>query len=639
MQTTRDPKRYEGVELRLQVFAFVFAGALVALGAQLWHLQVVRQGEFAEMAEANRIRPERLKSDRGVIYGRDNVILADNRGSVDIVFVPGDVRREEDIPAVCARLEQLLGVDAESLLAQVEAHSRSPFTQLPVKRDVTPNDRTRVEEHAFQLPGVYTVARPQRRYHYGKTAGQILGYLGEISRQELEAMPGYQMGDIVGKSGLERMYEELLQGRDGFMLVTKYASGRPQLRTDRAGNPYIARRDSEGQLLSEIGQRRDPTPGQPLHLTLDIGLQSYCESLLQGEVGAIVALDADTGAVLAMASNPNYDPSVFVTRGRGAERLALLNAPNPNPMRNRGYTEQYPPGSVYKILMAGAALEEGVIDKRTTFWCPGYFQINGTGRRWHCHRRSGHGHVAIREALAYSCDCYFYNVGLLLGIERMVEWSHRLGMGVRTGIDLPGEVPGNMPTPEQKAERFRDKPIWERRWYPGDTVNVSIGQGDMSTTPLQNAVLMASVLNGGYRVRPYLNRDLGPAHSARYFSEETVAILQDALRFCVEDARGTGRRSQIDDMVVLGKTGTAQIMSLRHHERFATPEDIPYHFRHHAWYVAGVLDREPKLAVCVLVEHGHAGGAVAAPLARDVFEFFYNGVAAQPLRLAREGVR
>ncbi|MCC6142185.1 MAG: penicillin-binding protein 2, partial [Candidatus Hydrogenedentes bacterium] len=545
----KEPKRHEGVEVRLQIFAVLLACALGVLGLQLWRLQVVQSLEFQKEAEAQMIRPQRLKSDRGIIYGAGDVILADNRASADIVFVPGDCTPVERLPHVCELLERLIGIDGKAVLDKSEAIlglkkgtniAVAPFTQLTVKQDVTMIDRVRVEEHSYDLPGVYTVVQPQRRYHFGKTAGQILGYLGEINDTELERMEGYQMGDIIGKSGVERMYEQSLQGKDGFMLVTKYASGRPQLLTDRFGTPYVAKRDSEGHVLTEVGERKEPKPGQPLHLTLDIKLQSFCEQLLQrrregredapaiGEIGAIVMLNADTGAVLALASNPTYDPSVFVTRGRGHERLELLQAPNPNPMRNRCYMEHYPPGSVYKVLMAAAALETGKITRDTTFFCPGYFQI--PGRRAHCHQRRGHGTVSIKEALAYSCDVYFYNVGLRLGIDNMAEWSHKLGIGEQTGIDLPGELPGNMPTKEKKAERFKDKPEWDQRWFDGDTINVSIGQGGLTTTPLQNAVLMASIINGGHRVTPYLNADLPPSPSSQLLSDKTVQIIQEAMQ-------------------------------------------------------------------------------------------------------------
>jgi penicillin-binding protein 2 len=379
-------------------------------------------------------------------------------------------------------------------------------------------------------------------------------------------------------------------------------------------------------------------------LTLDIELQRYCEQLLKGELGAIAVLNADTGAVLAMASVPTYDPSVFVTRGRDRERLELLKGGDTKPMRNRAYQEQYPPGSVYKVMLAAAALEEGIIDRNTTHYCPGSFRLNPGGRAWNCWRRHGHGSVAVVDALAFSCDVFFYNVGIKLGVDKINEWSHKMGLGVPTGIDLPAEVVGLIPNREWKAALNADKPVWEQNWYPGETVNLSIGQGSCTTTPLQNAVMMASVVNEGYCVRPYLNEELGPRLSERIFSEETLEIVRDGLRKCVQKGppapTGTGNRAHIAGVDVIGKTGTAQIMSLKHHEQFKTEEDIPYRWRDHAWFVAGVLDREPKLAICILVEHGHHGSSAASPFAKDIIEFFYAKEAeyndAQGVHLARE---
>ncbi len=644
MPSSKKPLRYEGVENRVQVVALLMTLAFSLLCVQFWRLQVVLLSEFTEMAEENRVWPKRLKSDRGIIYGRDNVILADNRASADIVLVPGDCTPEERRGEVCQLLERLVGVSGDTVIQRIKEHKSDPFTQILVKRDVTKADRIQVEEHTYALPGVFVVAHPQRRYLHGDTAGQILGYVGEIGRQELAAWKdeGYYLGDLIGRGGVERMYEKRLHGADGYMVVTKYATGRPQLRTDKRGMPFIAQRDSRGHMLSEEeGRRKDPLSGNPLHLTLDVGLQAKCESLLHGEVGAIAVLEAETGAVLALASVPTYNPSVFVTRGRGRERMELLTAEEPNPMLNRALRENYPPGSVFKVMLASAALEAGAITKETSFFCPGYYQIGGKGRKWRCWKRSGHGHVKVVEALAFSCDVFFYNVGLKLGIDGINEWAARFGLGERTGIDLPKEVPGLIPTRDWKERIFAHKPVWDRRWFPGDTVNVSIGQGSVNTTPLQNAVMMACIVNGGYRVRPYLNLDIGPQLSDRFLSQGTIALVHQGMQLCVEKGppapTGTGHAAHIPGFTTLGKTGSAQIMSLEHHKKYEEEEDIPKEFRDHAWFVAGVMNREPKIALCILVEHGHHGSSAAAPLAKEVIEYFYAREAAGTA-LARGGI-
>lgn len=639
MMNLKEPTRYSGVEMRVRLTALGIVLAFGALIWQLWQLQVVNQQQFSSLAEENRVWKKRLKSDRGVIYGRNGEVLADNRASADVVLTPGEIPVDQR-EATTALLEQLIGADAAALMEKIGAKKREPFEQIVVKEDVSKADRTRVEEHSHALPGVYTVVCPKRRYHYGATAGQILGYLGEINKTELARLDdeGYVLGDLLGRSGVEARYEETLHGQDGYAVVTKFAEGRPQLRTDRRGIPRIAPRDSRGNLLGGEESREEPVAGQPVHLTIDIGLQAKCDDLLRGQVGSIVVLNADTGEVLALSSVPTYDPSVFVGGSRSRERAQLLKSPKPSPMSPRAYREQYPPGSVFKVLLAAAALEEGVINDKTTFYCPGSFRINGTGRPWHCHKHTGHGSVNVYDALAYSCDCFFYNMGLKLGVDKIVEWSNRMSLGVPTGIDLPGEVAGLVPSREWKKKAYAKKDRWFQDWYPGDTVNMSIGQGSMAATPLQCAVLMSFIVNGGQRVRPYINADIGPQLSGPLLKPETVRIVRDAMLKCVEDTRGTGRRSRVPGFQLIGKTGSAQIMSLDHHEKYANEEDIPYAFRDHAWYVAAVIDRDPKIAICILVEHGHHGSSSAAPFARDVVEYFYGHEnAPEPVTLAQGG--
>ncbi|HOV61581.1 MAG TPA: penicillin-binding protein 2 [Candidatus Hydrogenedentes bacterium] len=636
---TRVPReeayRFPGLENRVTWLSAAVALAMALLAVQLWRLQVLQGPEYARISENNRISQKRLPADRGVIVDRNGEILADNRASSDIVFIPGECPEDQRVP-VCRLLGSLLNVPTESLISRMEALRGQPFTQITVKSDITKADRTRMEELGTQLPGVMVVAHPQRRYHFGETAGQILGYLGEINQEELDARAdqGYYPGDLIGKDGLERYYESRLRGRDGFMLVTRYAAGQPQLLTDKLGRPYIAERDTLGHILNLEAPPEPPQPGATLHLTLDIGLQKYCEDLLGGRSGAIVVLDADTGEVLALASRPGYDPAVFVTRGRNEERLALLRGERPNPMTHRAFREIYPPGSVFKVLMAAAALETGVIAPKTSFFCPGRFSLKQGGRDWKCWKRSGHGSVSVVDALAYSCDVFFYNVGLQLDIDQIAKYGRLVGYGAPTGIDLPGEAAGVLPDREWKARAYADKPPSERRWYPGDTVNLSIGQGGLSTTPLQNAVMMACVVNGGYRVRPRLWRDAPMEKSEKVFSDATLRVVLDGMRKCVEDGppppTGTGHAAFVPGMTVVGKTGSAQIMGLEHHERYKSEEEIPEHMKDHAWFVAGVVDRTPRLAICILVEHGHHGSSAAAPLAKGVIEYFYNHHAESP---------
>lgn len=619
-------KCYEGFDKRMRSIGLLLILAFSVLGLRLWYLQIVRGPYFANQAEKNRLYLQRLKAARGIIYGRDErVILADNRAACDLVLVPAEC---PDPQAVCRRLAEIIQIDADALVDKIAHNERQPYKQVIVKRDVSRGDLVRVEERSSALPGVLTVVRPHRRYLHGKTAGQILGYLGEIGPEELERMrPRYTMGDLVGRAGIERMYEAWLHGHDGQTLLSVYASGTPQIRTDPYGKPYIAI-DSFGRPLETMALQ-EPLPGADINLTLDIGLQAFAEQLLKNVAGAIVALDAHTGEVLALASAPGFDPSIFVTQGQDRVRYAALHDER-KPMQHRGFHEAYPPGSVFKVLLAIAALEEGLLDEDTTLFCPGHFQLTEEGRLWRCWQRAGHRTVNVVDALAYSCDVFFYQIGLRLGVDRIHEWSQRLGLGMKTGIDLPGETAGLIPSQAWKqafTARLKPRERWEQRWYDGDTLNMAIGQGAATTTPLQNALLMAVIVNGGHLVRPYLNQAAVPVVSEPLVSESTIRVVRSGLRKCVEkdtDPTGTGHLVKIPGMTVLGKTGTSQVVSMHHYDKYEREEDIPHELRDHALFIAGVLDREPAIAVSVLVEHGLHGSKVAAPRARQLIEYYYS---------------
>jgi len=632
-----DPQKeqYEGFTGRLYFIGILIALAMLLLVTRLWILQIVRWDEFRAKSTSNRLRIQRLEPPRGMIFGRDglrsDVVLADNRAARDLLFVPADCDRDPE--EICRRLNEMIGIDEAALLKKIRKSDKEnqPHRQILIKKDIPRSVAGRVEEYAYALPGVFTLVRPVRRYVYGRTGGQLLGYLSEVNRKELNASDGiYRMGDLKGRSGLERLYEDTLRGSDGRMLVTKFATGVPQLRTDPYGNPYVENLvDSYGHNLRVEKEIEPAIAGKSIHITLDIGLQAKAEELLKGEEGAIVVLNADTGETLALASSPGYDPGVFVSRRGSRERMEILLG-KPNRMINRAFQEVYPPGSTYKVLMAAAALEEGIIDENTTFTCWGRFHLPGVSRPWHCWRRSGHGKVNVVDALAFSCDVFFYEVGQRLTVDRIKEWSTKLGMGEKTGLDMPGEVPGLIPSREWKEKRLKpahpNEP-WEYRWYPGETVNLSIGQGSATATPLQCAVLMAAVVNGGYRVRPYLNEANAQKPGERLLSDKTVSLIQQGMLKCVVKGppapSGTGHAAYIEGMSIIGKTGSAQNVNLKHQEQYENDEDIPKELRDHAWFISGVLDLEPRIAVSVLVEHGHHGSRVAAPLAKDIIEYFY----------------
>jgi penicillin-binding protein 2 len=636
MPSPPEKKRwFEAFDRRVSVMGVALFFAFTILVARLWMLQVVHGRQYDTQANEQRLHYQWLTARRGMIYGGDDAVLADNRPACDLVVVPAEC---EDHGGVTERLEALLQIDVDELRARLADPEGGPHTQLLVKRDITRSELARVEELSFALPGVHTIVRPQRRYLHGATGGQILGYIGEIGPDELERLrPKYKQGDLLGRSGLERHYEERLHGEDGQLVVVRYAWGVPQMRTNAFGEAALPF-DSYGRELQE-NYRRKPTAGEPLYVTLNIGLQRKAEELLVGEQGAIAVINADTGAVLALASAPRYDPGVFVNDGQNDERLALLEDKT-FPMLNRCYEAGYPPGSTFKLVMAAAALEEGLITPDTQFYCPGFFRLNENTRAKRCWNRNGHGNVGVVDALALSCDVFFFNVGLKLGLDKINHWSHAFGLGEPTGLDLPREESGLVPSHEWvraiRAKMYPDRP-WDQRWFPGDTLNLAIGQGDLVITPIQNAVLMAAIVNGGRRVQPYLNRDLTPGPSQALVSERTLAIIQEGLRKCVEKTdfpSGTGRFARVPGLAIIGKTGTAEVVSGRQHENYENEEDIPYELRDHALFVAATLDQDPPLAVSIMVEHGLHGSSGAAPLAAEIFRYAY-GIEADDLHLAQ----
>ncbi|MCP4640056.1 MAG: penicillin-binding protein 2 [bacterium] len=644
MMGAPEKQRYEGCDRRILILA---VGAIALFGllvAQLWRFQIVQGEDFARQAEKNRLCFQWLSAPRGMIVSQvDGKPVADTRPARDLVMVPALCEdREEEI---LERLAELIPIDVPRIMENVVLvlEESETFRHVSVKRNITRAELARVEEFSPILPGILTITRPQRRYLYGKAAGQIVGYVGGIGQKQLDALPedsDYKRGDLIGWGGLERQHESLLRGKDGQLCVSRYAGSLPQLRYDVEQNAYVAM-DVYGRVLKEEEKFRvEPVPGNPLYVTLDMALQQKAEALLEGATGAIVVLEATTGAVLAMASSPGYDPGVLLS-GNRMERNAVLEDAS-KPMLSRAYRQNYPPGSVFKIMLAIGALEEGLITEHTAFGCDGEFYLPGVSRPWRCWRLKygGHGSVSVVDALAFSCDEYFYNVGRLLGVDGMKKWSTKLGLGVKTGIDLPSEVTGLVPSREWKKavmmKRHPEEP-WEWRWHPGETINESIGQGSVATTPLQNAVMMAAVVNGGRLVRPYINAERGPDVSEPFVSAKTLELVHAGMLKCVEKMdtpSGTGRRAYVKGIQILGKTGTAQAVAMKFTENYEKEEDIPYELRDHALFVAGVLDRDPPIAVSIMVEHGLHGSTAAAPLAGKLIDYYYN-VRRTRLQIAR----
>lgn len=573
----------------------VFAG----LAAGFWWLQVVQYDKYRQHAEDNHQRTLVLSAPRGAVLDRDGRVLAENRNSLNITL---SREQAEDLEGTVALLADLSGVPLSELRAIVERHRRDPpFRPVVLIRDAAFEQVAAVAAHARELPGIYVQELPVRFYPAGEVAAHILGYVGEVSQAEMATpeFEGVRRGAIVGKSGIERSYNRLLMGRDGARRVV----------VDNVGR--------EIRVLDE----RLPLEGRQIQLTLDYDLQEAAEDAFgdAGFNGSAVFLDPRSGEILALVSRPAYDPNLFA-RGIDGETWGRLNRDRLRPLNHRALQGRYSPGSTFKVAMAVAALEEGVVTPDFRVVCNGGRRVHG--RRFRCH--STHGSVDMREALEQSCNSYFYALGEKMEIDQIHKWGTALGLGELSGVDLPHEVRGLMPSTAWKRERRGE------RWYPGETISVAIGQGAVSVTPVSLAVMMATVANGGTRVTPHLlaavNEGQGfervrrPVPRSRVsISPTTLDVVTEGLWFVVNRA-GTGRRGRIYGRDVMGKTGTAQVISLQ--GRAAAAGSSDQDFRDHGWFVFAAPAGAPEIAGAVFGEHNEHG-YLSAPIARHVLETYF----------------
>ena len=588
------------------------------LGGRLFFLQVLQGERFAYLAENNRIRLKKIPGTRGMVLDRNGQLLVDSRPSFDLLFVPEDATEPEMTLKYLARV---LGRDEAGLLNILgESKGRLPFEEIVLGRDVDWRTVVAVETHHLELPGVTPRMRPRRSYLNNGIAAHLLGYIGEIGPKQLNALKekGYSMRDGIGQFGLEKSWESFLRGRGGGQQMEVNALGQ------------------RVRILGEV----EEVPGNNVYLTLDRDLQGSAYEALQGKQGAIVALDARSGAILALASSPPFDPNVFA-RGIGAEEWHALVKDKMQPLNNRAVQGQYPPASTFKIVLAIAALEEGLIQPETRIFDPGYHVVgNRTFRDW---KKGGHGWVDLHKAIVESCDVYFYQLGQRLGIDRIAKYARLLGLGDKTGIALDDEKSGLIPDSEWKRKRFGQP------WFPGETPSAAIGQGYVSVTPLQMANLLAAVANGGTLYRPWfvrkvetldgrLIREYGPEKIRSVaLKEGTLKHIRNALRDVVNSGSGTGGKARSNLIEIAGKTGTAQVAEMR--GGFVNSERLPYEIRDHAWFVGYAPAENPEIAVAVLVEHGGRGGSAAAPLAKMVIEKYFSLKVQSPrqLEVNREG--
>ena len=572
---------------------------------RLWFLQLIQGDYLQKRSEFNRIRTQDLPPWRGMILDRDGNILVDNQYSFNLMATLEDIQDPETLGR---RLGSLLKLNGDAISAQIDKARQAGLAQVRLKAQLSWDEMALVETYKAELPGVSIAIGAKREYRQPAMASHVLGYLGEITDAQLKSgrFPTYKMGDYLGRSGVEAAWEDVLRGQQGSRRIEVDAYGREL-----------------GSLVQKLA-----TPGANIQLTLDTRLQKEAESILQGKVGALVALNPQNGKILVLASTPGFSPNVFQPGAKAGEWQKILEDKD-HPLINRAIKGQYPPGSTFKIVMAVAGLEEGVITPKTTINCRGSITVGN--HEFHCWSKRGHGDVALHQALVRSCDIYFYEVGRRLGIERIDKWSKRFGMGTASDLKLGGELPGLVGSPAWKHNRFKAP------WQEGDTLSLSIGQGYNLATPLQVARMAATLANGGTLYQPQLVEKVEkpsgevlerfqPIVQGRLNADPAnLALVRKALVAVVRN--GTGQRASLDDVEVAGKTGTSQVVSL---EKEKAGKEVRK-FQNHAWFVAYAPADNPEVVVSVIVEHGGQGGEVAAPLAkRFLASYFANS------KMARE---
>lgn len=575
---------------RIVLIHFGLVLLLLTFLLDFWYLQGVHGNRYALLADNNRLRRIPMPPARGVVYDRNGTVIAGTRPSLNLVLL-----REGgyDLDAQMRRLAPILGTSYESLAeALARARHRPQHEALILREDVSLAELARIESRRELFPSIEVQQSARRSYPQSGLFAHVLGHVGEVSPSQLNLAPAespLQLGDIVGKSGIERNYDDFLRGNRGWKLVSVNNLGR-RMEAARVG--------------------REPEHGQTLQLTLDVEMQQALTEALGAETGAGVFLDPWTGEVLALASTPPFDPNLFA-RGISRESWRAISEDPRRPLHDRAIASFYAPGSTFKVLMAIAGLETKVLTAETSVYCSGSATIYGHRRL--CWKKEGHGRVELRRALAQSCNVFFYQLGQRLGIEPIHRYGDQFNLGRPTGIDLPGEDKGILPSTEWK-QRALGQP-----WYAGDTISIAIGQGLLAVTPIQMATLMSAVATGGQVPQPHLIAGKQSQSQRVDVAPGTFQLVRQALRDAV--LAGTGRQAELVGVGVAGKTGTAQVFK---HSAGIDADELPKAERDHAWFVGYAPHDRPRIAFAVVVEHGGHGGTTAAPVVRRVLEVFFD---------------
>jgi penicillin-binding protein 2 len=594
------------IGVRLTVIRVAVAVYFLVLVGSFWFLQIAQHARYEEMAESNHQRLLPLRAARGVLFDRQGRVLVENRDAFNISILR---EHSKDLNRTIQMLAEITRVPEEQIHETVERHKREPgYQPIVVINDAPLQQVAAIAARRLELPDIVVQQVPTRQYPAGGLGAHLFGYVGEASEEQV-SQGTFPMGAVVGQSGVEKIYNTLLMGQDGARRVMVNSVGR------------------EIQKLNE----EPPVEGRRVQLTIDLAMQKAAEEAFRffHYNGAAVILEPKTGEVMTFVSVPAYDPNAFAG---GIDRATWqrLNTDTLLPLQNRAIQGRYSPGSTFKLVVATAALEEGIVTPDFRVNCSGGATFYG--RYFKCHMKGGHGTLDMRHAIEKSCNVYFYTLGNMLGVDRIHRWAERLGLAGRTGIDLPNEVDSIVPSSEWKKQRTGE------RWYSGETISVSIGQGQNSVTPASMAVMMATLANGGTRVIPHLVKAMDEGEGWKpvipldnpfkpfLFKPTTISAIHDGLWLAVNGA-GTAGRARIYGRDVAGKTGTAQVISIQGKERAGrTEKDL----RDHGWFVFMVPRDNPELAGVIFAEHAEHG-YLAAPIARHTIETYYAAKEGRPL--------
>ncbi|HET7151742.1 MAG TPA: penicillin-binding protein 2 [Candidatus Acidoferrum sp.] len=580
-------------QARLAIASYVIVGMIGVLLLGFWKLKVIDSDKYATLAERNRVREIPIIAPRGRMLDRDGRVLVDNRPSFSVLLIRDDMSQ---VDRHLAAISDGLGIPLDDLKTQIENAKDLPkFQPIIIKPEASPADIAYIESHRTDIPVLEMISVSRRRYLPDGFLSHAVGYVGEVSEHEIEASNGkLRPGDFAGKTGLERQYNDILMGTDGKRRVVVNSVGK----------------EMKDMRLSE----QEAIPGKQIQLSIDYDLQLVAEQSLGARPGAVVALDPHNGEVLAMVSHPAVDPNDFAVR-ISADEWRKLNEDPEKPLLNRAIQAQLAPGSVFKIVMATAMYETKAVPESFTVFCPGYGTFYGRQFKCWVYGKSSHGIVDIHKAVNQSCDIFFYNLGVRLGIDRISYFASKFGLGRKTGIDLPSEEPGLMPS-EDWVQR-----VFHRKWYPGETVSVAIGQGAITTTPLQLARMIGGIASGGVFMQPHMLKDASNVGEDKFpLSDTTVEKITDDM-YGVINKGGTGAALKLQDIEFSGKSGTAQVIGYNTRDRVGKQK----RFLDNAWFVGYAPRRDPEIVVSVLVqETGKHGGEAAGPVVRDIIKAYYD---------------